>query len=66
MLHILGSDRQAHPGMDTALEAGDFTVRERSAGASSGRNENVVRTGWLWDQVSVHHLSTFRRRSGSS
>jgi len=38
-----------------ALEAGDFTVRERSAGASSGRNENVVRTGWLSDQVSVHH-----------
>src|SRR5438094_2538577 len=63
MVLILGSDRQAHPGMNTALEAGDFTMVECSAGASSGRNENVVRTGWLWAQVSVHHLSTFRRRS---
>lgn len=60
MVLVTRGDRKAHPRVDTALESGNFALLQHSAGAPSGRNEEVIGPGWLWNQVPVHHLGTFR------
>jgi hypothetical protein len=64
MVLVTRGDREPHPRVDAALESGNFALFQRSASVPSSRNEKVIGSGWLWNQVSVHHLGTFRSGRG--
>jgi hypothetical protein len=64
MVLVLRGDCEAHPRVNTALESSDFALLQRSARIPSRRDKEVIGSGWLWNQVSVHDLGTFRSGRG--
>ena len=53
-------DRKTHPRMDATLVLNKPFVVLDNRGTRSRRNENVIVTRWLGNQIPVHDLGTFR------
>ena len=59
---IAWGDGQAHPGMDAALVFGVEFVIQRDGRGGTGPEEDVVRAGWLGDELSIDDLGALGGR----